>query len=330
MTESPLGRVSDALRRRISPRVRIAVRHALTRADNPEVRQARGLLKLLRGDPPRILHLGDSTAHEISPNDTDRRSLARMLADELAAVDGVHTIAGGGYGPALHEAYLGLVAAGDARPLIVHTLCFRMLYPLSEHPAYGKRAAMERIRELDPATPPWRVRASLRRPGADAFERYYRLPHETILGRLTVGDYVRPLRSDSLNPEERLRLLYAYHHGALLSPDSPTLGEVTRLGERLRDLRCRTVAYITAPCVETGVELFGTRFADVVASNQALMEEAYRKGICRDATVLQTGRIFSAEEFVDPADGTEHLNQRGRTRHARIIAEAVVAELEGR
>jgi hypothetical protein len=319
---------AGALRRTVPPRLRVGVRRQLTRLDNPEVAHARRLVRRLRGNAPDVLYFGDSTSLFVDPNDADQRRLGHMIRDQLADVADVEVIAGGGYGPELHEAYLRLVQASPARPLVLHSLAFRVLYPLIQHPAYGKRKELATVRDLDPSAPWWRIRASLPKPGPEEFERFYRLPHKTLIGEMPVGDYVKPLKANSLSPEEKVRLLYAYHHGSELSADSVGVEAVVELGRRLRALGCRTIAYQTPVPIETGIELFGPRFGELISSNWEVMEAAYREGIGRDATILQTGTMFSADEFIDPSDGTEHLNERGRLRLASTIVESVRAELE--
>jgi hypothetical protein len=316
------------VRRTTTPKQRAAVRGLLIRVDNPEVRHARRLVKRLRAEPPDVLYLGDSTTLWVSGEDADQRRLGQMIRDELTDVADVEVIAGGGYGPELHEAYLRLVAASSARPLVLHSLCFRVLAPLIEHPAYGKRKELAAVRNLDPEGPLWRLRASVPKPGPEEFERFYRLPHRTLIGDLTVGDYVQPLKNGSLGPEEFVRMLYAYHHGAELVPDSAGIRAVTELGGRLRELGCRTVAYQTPVPVRTGAELFGPRFEELIRRNWQVMDAAYRQGRGEEATILQTGSVFAPDEFIDPDDASEHLNERGRTRLAKMIAAEVVAELE--
>ena len=318
--------LAGALRRSVPPRVRVGIRRQLTRLDNPELRNARKLLKRMRTNPPAVLYLGDSTSLFVDPEDADQRRLWHMICDGLAPRD-VHVIAGGGYGPELHAAYLRLLEGTPARPLVLHSLCFRVLEPLIEHPAYGKRKELAAIQRIDPATPSWRIRAMIPRPTQEEFERFYELPHHTLLGELKVGDYVRPLKNGGLAPDEHMRLIYGYHHGADLSR-SRGIEAVTRLGRCLRELGCRTVAYQTPVPLQTGVEIFGAAFEELVVENWRVMEAAYREGLGREAAVLQTGTIFAPEEFIDPADGTEHLNEEGRRRLAETIVDAVEAELE--
>jgi len=323
------GSITGTVTQSAASRLRRAARRAFVRLDNPEVRHARVLVKRLRRRAPDVLYLGDSTTVFVGGADVDRRSLGEMIRGELAGRADLHVIGGGGYHTGLHAAYLHLLGAASPKPLVLHSLWIRGRYPpWIEHPVYGHRRAIALINGLDPSTPLWRIRASLPAPEPDEFEAFYRIPHRTLLGDLTVGDYVRPLKNGALAPDERLRLMYAYHHGAELAADADGIADVANLGRRLREAGCRTVAYQTPLSVETGVQVFGSEFAQLVARNWRLIDDAYREGMGGEARILETGMIFPAAEFIDPADADEHLNDEGRLRLARLIVAAVVDELE--
>ena len=148
----------------------------------------------------------------------------------------------------------------------------------------------------------------------------------TLAGDLTVGDYARPLKAGGLVEAERLRLLYAYHHGAAL--DAAALDAVTRLGAVLARLGCAVVAYQTPICVETGVRALGPELASLVTANFAAMDAAFQWGV--DTPVLQTGTAFGELEFIDPDDGSEHLNSVGRQRLAHLLVAETRAAIRER
>jgi hypothetical protein len=208
------------------------------------------------------------------------------------------------------------------------SLAIRLNYrPWLEHPVYGHRRAVSKIQRLDPSTPWWRIRAGFPKPGPRDFERFYEIPHKTIAGDLTVGDYVRPLKKGSLSREEQLRLVLSYYHGAELVAGSEEVAGFAQLGRRLRALGCRTVAYQSPLPVETCVDVLGPGFASLAANNWRLIDEAYRAGLGGDATILQTGTVFAPGEFIDPIE-SEHLNGPGRVRLTEMIAAGLAAELQ--
>lgn len=298
-----------------------ARRHA-ARVDNPEVRKGRKLLTLLRTAPPDVLYLGDSLVSFISPQDQDVRNLAQLVVDGIGPAGQVHTLHGGSYHPALHDAYVRLIEGTAARPVVVVPLCVRVrTLPWIEHPVFGHRRATDYLAGVDPAGPARQIRAGFPRPTPSEFERFYRLPHHTWAGELTVGDYIRELKANPTG-DDRVPMLYAYHHGGAVQTGA-AMDDVTRLGRRLRDLGVPTVVYQTPVPVQHGSHIWGEGFRDLAAANFTALDAAFRAGYGEDAEILQTGLIVPTEEFIDPKDASEHVNEKGRARLAEIITTAV-------
>ena len=282
------------------------------RLDHPQLRDARRI----RRTSADVVLLGESVLNFVGPDDVDPRTLARMVADGLP---GLRTLAvhGGGYHAELLTEYVRLLAARQSGPkVVVVPLWLRgRLRPWVEHPRFGHAEAMRRLRALEPSTPPWRVRGSLRRETSADFERYYTLPYSSLLGERSIGDYARPLKRAGMDPAERLRVLYAFHHGSPVLPEG--LEAVTALGEALRDLGCMSFAYETPVSVQTGERVLGPAFRSTVVDNFAVMGKAF------GGDVLETGTAFAEDAFIDPTDGSEHLNERGRTQLAAILLEQI-------
>ena len=287
------------------------------RLDHPQLRDAR---RILRTSADVVL-MGESVLNFVGPDDADTRTLARMVADGLP---GLRTLAvhGGGYHAELLTEYVRLLATGPSRPkVVVVPLWVRgRLRPWIEHPRFGHVEALRRLRALEPSTPPWRVRGSLRRETSADFERYYRLPHASLLGERSIGDYARPLKRPGMDPAERLRLLYAFHHGSPVLPEG--LVAVTALGEALRDLGCASFAYETPVSVQTGQRVLGPDFRSTVEENFAAMRKAF------GGDVIETGTAFGEDAFIDPTDGSEHLNDRGRTQLTAVLLEQIRKRLD--
>ncbi|HSY16198.1 MAG TPA: hypothetical protein VK816_09440 [Jatrophihabitantaceae bacterium] len=309
-------------------------RRALARVDNAEVRGARVLLRTLRKAPPDVLYLGDSAVSFVSPDDHDRRRLYRMVADSLGTEITLHPLHGGSYHPSLFAEYVRLIEAADRRPLVVLPLCVRVrTLPWIEHPVFGHKQATEYLRTVRPTTPAWRVHRGFARPTPADFTAFYPLPHATWAGDLTIGDYIHRLKNptgNGLSDDDRVKLLYAYHHGGVIEQDSIHLEAITRMATTLRKLGCAVVAYQTPVPVETGNQFYGPAFSALIRRNFELMDAAYLRGIGDGGAILQTGMDFRAEEYIDPRDGSEHLNQKGRLRLAAAITTAVRARLDER
>lgn len=281
------------------------------RVDHPQLRDARRLL----GSRADVVMLGESVLVWVGPHDKDRRTLPAMVADGLEPDASLVAVSGGGYHAELLAAYLELLGRLPHRPrAVVLPLWVRgRLQPWMDHPRFGHHDALQRLRLLDPATAPWRVRGSLKRGGDWA--AFYRVPYETLLGPGTVGDYAVPLKDGSVTGDERMRLLYAYHHGGVVEPSA-----FTTLGAAARALEVPVVVYQAPVSVVTGERVL-PGLAQRVADNFAAADAAFRAAL--DVPVLQTGTAFGEEAFIDPTDGSEHLNEKGR----RELADLLVAEV---
>lgn len=308
-------------------RLRDRVGRARDRLDHPQLRDARRLLAAADHASLDVLFLGESVLNFVGPEDADRRRLPTMVADGLGPAGDLLAVHGGGYHAELLATYLELLEQRGHRPkAVIVALWVRGRFaPWMAHPVFGHLDAMARLQAIDPGVAAWRVRGSLRRPPYDSTV-FHAVRHATMAGDLTVGDYARPLKAGDLVGAERLRLLYAYHHGAAL--DAAALTAVTRLGAVLARMGCAVVAYQTPICVETGVRALGPELAALVTANFAAIDAAFQRGV--DTPVLQTGTAFGVLEFIDPDDGSEHLNSVGRQRLADLLVAATqTASREG-
>lgn len=301
------------------------LKRAWHRMDNPELRQARFLLRALREGDVDVVYISESTATFVGVDDGDSRHLGRILTD-LLQPRRTHLVAGPGYLADMIGSYVHLLRAAPRLPLVVHPLWVRGTFqPWAENPSYQRKRPGAAVRALDPSTPTWRVHGSF--PRLRDFTDHEAIPHPTFVdedGR--VGDYVSRLRSGELTGPERTELLFAYHHSGRPSPQG--LASATYLGRMLGELGCRTVAYETPVNVQTTLDVLGERWRDLHTGNVTAVNDAYLAGLGRPARILPTAWEFTPDEFVDPYDGVEHLNGAGRQRMARMIADAVNEELD--
>jgi hypothetical protein len=198
------------------------------------------------------------------------------------------------------------------------------------HPKYAYDRAASAIDGFDANTPLWRMRASQATPDPAEFQQYEQMLVTTWAGDTTVGELrAKIIAADDhgLHETERRRLLYAYHHGETLREDQATLGEVEALGTALRSCGSEVVAFETTVPVDEGVALWGEQFRANVDRTLGMMRAALRRGFGAPLDVEETGLAFDRESFIDPADGTEHLNERGRHRVADLLAERIRAAL---
>lgn len=288
------------------------VRRQIARVDNPEVRKARQLTRLARTGPLDILVLGDSAASFVAPYDADKRPLRRMFSDAFGPDVATHAVHGGSYNPLIFNEYVRMLEGQPTKPLVVLPLTVRVrTLPWIEHPLYGHKRASEFLAAVDATTPARKIRKGFAPPSAEEFAQFYARPFPTWAGDRTIGDYVGPLKRKEVTGDDATKLLYAYHHGGEIVTGAP-LDKVRELGERLRALGLPVVAYQTPVPVEKGAELHGSQFHELAEHNFAVIEQAFVSGY-GDVPVARTGLTAPTAHFIDWRDGSEHLNEHGRS-----------------
>jgi hypothetical protein len=301
------------------------------RLDNLEVRRARIMMKQLRSSSVDVLAIGDSTWTFTAPYDEDKRHLAAMITHGLGSTITMHGVVGAGYNANLIDAYLGLAQRGGFRPVVIVPLSVRLVtVAWAMHPSYTHAAAASALRGMPGDIPLWRIRKAVRRPSAADFAAYDDLTITAFGETAPIRDFRQRLKQPErygLDREGREKLLYAFHHGERVDPDGPFLPAIRQLGRRIASMGCPVVAYETAIPVMRGEELHGSEFRVRAEENQELLRQAFREGLGGPGEILQTGMIFPTEEFIDPEDGSEHINAKGRLRLTELIVDATVRAL---
>jgi len=314
-TEPPQA---SALRRR--------VRVVRNRLDNLEVRRARKMMNQLRESQVDVLAIGDSMWAFTAPYDEDQRHLAAIITHDLGPEVTMHGVVGAGYNANLIDAYLGLAQRGGFRPVVIVPLTVRLVtVAWGEHPNYTYRGAVSAISQMPGDIPSWRIRKAVRPNSAADFAAYDKLEITAFGETAPIGDFRRRLKQHGefgLDREGREKLLYAFHHGERVGPDSPYLEAVRQLGRRIASMGSPVVAYETAVPIMRGEELHGPVFRTQTLANQKAVRDAFQEGFGDSVDILRTGAIFSTEEFIDPEDASEHINAAGRRRLSELIVDA--------
>lgn len=306
------------------------VREQRARYFNVELGHVRRARRRLRRRDLDVLYFGDSTTSFVAPDDADRRRLPAMLQDELAPLR-VETLFGGGYNQVLYREFVRLLDPTPQRPqLIVMSLCIRATTTVhvTEHPVHGYRASLELLKGLDGGRLPTAIRRNPVPTVAD-YARFESLPVTTRWsGDRLIGDFRRELKDrDGLDPAARERSLFDYFHGEVVDPLHPGLTGWRALGKQLTAYGVPVVAYRNPVPVREGQRILGADFEQHVESNFAAIERAFLETAPAGTRVVDAG-TFETAEFLDPADATEHLNERGRLRLARAVAAEVRDVLE--
>ncbi len=313
-------------RRRIMQTAVPTVKRHRDRLDDPEIRNGRRLVRDLRKAPPDVVVFGDSLWKFVASYDEDQRRLAPLVEEHLAPGVTLGAYVGAGYNALLMRSYVHLLREHDARPVVIVPLTTRLVASAwRHHPKYNYERVSRMLLDVDGSTPLRRIQAR----SADVsgqFAAYERRPIDTWAGSMTIRDLRRRILDPAafdLDAESARRMLYAYHYGEEVRESDHPIGEVEALGRALAEASVTVVAYETSVPVVEGTALWGEQFRERASATLALMGDALRRGMGTDVPIIKSGLVFETSAFIDPADGSEHLNQLGRHRYAELLAGAV-------
>ena len=161
--------------------------------------------------------MGESVLSFVGPDDRDRRPLPAVLDDLLGPGTSLLAVHGGGYHAELLAAYVDLMRGRPAVPrVVVVPLWVRgRLRPWVEHPRFGHVEALRRLRRARPRHPALAgARLAAPADAAPTSRASTACPTPPCSGRLD-GRRLRAAAQGAAASRrpERLRLLYAYHHG---------------------------------------------------------------------------------------------------------------------
>lgn len=303
------------------------------RLDDREVRNARRFVRQAERSPGDVVVFGDSSWIFVAPGDEDRRPLGPTVDDGLGPDVELRQYLGAGYHPGLFEAFLHLesMLAPGPRPVFLFPLTVRMhTLAWRYHPFYEYRRAIDKVMATTSLGEARRLRMSTSPPDAAALARYGATTITTWTGTRTVDEFRRGIKDPAslgLSSDEREKLLYEFHYGETLDPTSEAMAIAKRFGKKLRDSGVTAVFYETPIPIERGSEHFGPMFAEHAAANAEMVRAAIASGYGEELDVVRTGLIMGTHEFLDPADGSEHLNEHGRQRLAGMLCERLLTRV---
>lgn len=310
------------------------LRHWRNQLVDQQVRQLRQAVRRLRKGDVDVLILGDSTTLFVDQTEQDPRRLEQMIQDELGPDVSIVTIAGPGAPPRLRAELVRILSTLENRPkAVLLSIAARTAADVHilRHPDYGYPRTLEylsKVRDADARL--ISVGPQNRSTKAD-FDSFRALPVTTRWGTAsTIGEFLTQLRGRRGAAEDinRQRMQFDYLHGEVIGPDHPALTELAELGRRLRAYGVPVVLYEPPVPIERGEQYFPGEFAAHVDANYKTCTAAVTGELGDLVDLVELGRTPD-EEFIDPADGSEHCNYKGRRKLAKLLAEHLRTAIEG-
>lgn len=217
---------------------------------DPQVRQLRATVRLLRRGEIDVLFIADSSATFYAPTDVDQARLPQMLQRELGGDLKVHLLAGAGYHPAVHAELVRILGTLEQRPkVVVQSTAIRTAggaRHIVDHPEYGYQRSLERLRRIRSARHLGSAWDPGLRRGAEDFDAFHAIEVDTRWKQArTIGEFRGKLvgRRGSEEVLERQQMLFDYFHGDTYLPDDPGPQAFRLLAQRLREYGVPVVQY---------------------------------------------------------------------------------------
>jgi len=294
-------------------------------------------------EPPDVLLFADSTTLLVSRFDVSRRTLLEMVLRGLSPFR-VCVVGHIAYHGAVQEALLHVVAALPAHPRVV-AMPVSIRQPnvqWAANPIFQFTELIEAASSFaaDPASPVPDVaafpRGDLTRGGTHAdpeeWERFRAAPvsfpgqPESTVGHFL--DLIKAPPDDDVDARlERARSIFAYHYA--VGSDDVRLRGLSQAVRIANGIGAKVVAHLTPINYQAGHRLLGASFDEAVSCATELVASACRNAAAPGGLVLEDlTHLLPSTEFFYDTDPTEHFDEFGRRKVAKILVRLISEALQ--
>jgi hypothetical protein len=253
-----------------------------------------------------------------------------MVSDELAAELRTATISHSAYHLGVFSSLLSVLEQTRHRPKVVmfpiNLRSFSPQWHLNPQWQFNEEiAAIDRYRR-GPSRGIPRVRERIvPRSEWDVFDATEVDYPATELRRIgQFREVIASFPKDEVAVNARRREILIFHYMHRLANDHPRLAILNSILERLAQLGCAVVCYVTPLNHVAGTRYVGASFLDEVRSNVELVSRVVRRHESSTSRFLDFSQLLDCKYFFSPHDAAEHLNEQGRRRLAeRLVGEAL-------
>jgi len=275
-----------------------------------------------------ILLFGDSVTERIAWQDTDKRSLDQMTLSMLSDKKSLVCISQGAYHFNVYLHFLRLLRTTRHRPklvvLPVNMRCFSPQWDLN--PAWQFEEEIQALMAY-PTTkkiPAIRINAdALPFPETD-WNMEFDFPHTDLRRVSQFFELIRNIPEDLDGKFYRRKQIYIFHYLKKISQEHRRMQSLVKILDLLKELRIPVLVYVTAVNYQGGVRHVGLEFIDGLRANLAVLQKAIDPYMRTDLVhFLNLQEALKSEHFFHADELTEHLNQFGRLKLARALANEI-------
>ena len=282
--------------------------------------------------PPPVLYLGDSVIERVANQDKDKRTLGKIVSDELSSHLPTGVISFSAYHMSIYCGLLSTLDATKHQPKII-------ILPIN-------------IRSFSPQwdfQPRWQyeeeqsVLKKYRQSGTRVIGRIYRdqylvpeyLQYKFRNTRVdypmsdlnTIGQFLDVISCESEDEKERInrkQQIFIFNYGHPLSKKHRKIFKLTEILNLLLDWKLKVVTYLTPINFDAGVRYVGPEFREQILKNVQVINDVilpYQKN--GNLRYFDWCTSFPSKMFFYDDLATEHLNQEGRLHLAKKISHEV-------
>lgn len=280
---------------------------------------------------PEILYLGDSVVERISWTDKDKRTLERMVTGYLVGRNRLLCISHSAYHLKVYYYLLQILKFTRQKPeLVILPINMR-----SFSPQWDLSPAWQFIEEINILKKyieiPGQKIPALKKT-SDSFilseaEKMKEVKYPfTSLDRIgQFHDLIMSNPSTESEKSYRKKQIYIFHYLHPLTPAHHKLLFLRRIMGLLRELNIGVLVYITPINYQGGERYVGDEFVKLVRANVGVLRDSIAAFIENGAVrLLDLGEALSSDYFFHADEATEHLNQQGRAKLAKTIANEIL------
>ncbi len=272
-----------------------------------------------------VVLFGDSVSKRVAREDSDRRTLQKMVEQELyqKAIP-ANYFSGKGFHLRLFMHLISAMRVHDKKPDLVvvpiNLRCFSPQWMYHPHWQFEKD-----IRKFCKKFKTPYIGANVKLP--ESSEEYWKMPISCYESNYSaVGDFMKIIKNkDGLDENEilfRRRQLFIFHYLYKLSSENESLCSLKTL---MKENGLNMLLYFTPLNYAGGEELLGRAFIEHVEENKKIVMGAIARAqdVKNYITVRDYAGLLDSSFFFSRYDPAEHLNDKGRKRLSKLLAEDI-------
>jgi hypothetical protein len=272
-----------------------------------------------------VVLFGDSVSVRVAREDSDRRTLQKMVEQELyqKAIP-ANYFSGKGFHLRLFMHLISAMRVRDKKPDLVvvpiNLRCFSPQWMYHPHWQFEKD-----IRKFCKKFKVPYIKTNVKLP--ESSEEYWKMPISCYKSdHSTVGDFMKIIKNkDGLDENGilfRRRQLFIFHYLYKLSSENDSLCSMKTL---IKESGLNMLLYFTPLNYAGGEELLGRAFIDHVEENKKIVMDALHQArdMKKNITVRDYAGLLDSGFFFSRYDTAEHLNDKGRKRLSKLLAEDI-------